>query len=144
MILDLESEEVMNGFDRPRSRCQNAHLAPVYRVLGPVSNLTSQLFHCVNARRLGVVDEHRQVEISAGKHFGDPVHVLPNGCEATLVGWVISLDHDSSAIREKEEVMSCQSVAETHRDVAPAINLCSVLRITTWSGARRLLSTCFG
>jgi len=48
---------------------------------------------------------------------------------------------------EMEEVMSCQSLAETHCDVAPAISRCSVPGITARSSAlgcvRRLLGTCF-
>jgi hypothetical protein len=92
------------------------------------------------------VDKHWQTEISAGKHPGDLLHVLPNRCDAAFIGRVISLDSDGPAIREKEEVMSCQSVAETHCDVTPPIDLCSVLRFaagnSAWGRVRRLLGTC--
>ena len=78
VILNLKSEEPVNGIDRVRIAAGDLDLAARWRGFDGVMDLLAQFLHLLNAGRIQGVDKHRRIEISGGKHSCDVGQMLAN------------------------------------------------------------------
>ena len=100
MVSDLKEQEGVHrvrclriGRDKPDPRA-------AIRFREVIANVFLEPCHGRDARRVGVVNEHRRLEISGGKHLGDVSEVHPNLIDTRFILGVIGRDGDFSAIVE--------------------------------------------
>jgi len=110
MIDDLKKQEGVHrvgcfqtGGDKP-----NPGAAIRFREF--VANLFLASSHSRRARRVGVVNEHRRVEIAGGKHLGDMSEVNSNLIDARFIFRVVGPDVDFSSVVEQSEMMRASLV----------------------------------
>ena len=98
---------VWTGRDKPNPRA-------AIRFREFVANLFFESRHRRRARRVGVVNEHRRVEIPGGKHFANVSEVSSNLIDARFIFRVVGPDVDSSSVVEQSEMMHGRFVRKAH------------------------------
>jgi len=114
MIDDLKEQEGVHrvrcfrtGGDKPNPRA-------AIRFQEFVTNLFLESRHRRRAWRVGVVNEHRRVEIPGGKHLGDMPEVSSNLIDARFIFRVVGPDVDFSSVAEQSEMMRGRFVRKAH------------------------------
>ena len=105
-----------------------------------IADIGLQTDHCRYARRVGVMNQHRRVEIAVREHTYNMVQMRSNLFDTRLIVWVICRHYNFAAIFEEMEVMCRCVMGKAHYMVAALNNtilalalvrLCCLLRYGT-------------
>jgi len=99
VLLNLEAQESMDGFNGFFVRRGNNNASPIRSFLERILNIFPQPFHFRYSGRNGIVNKHRNVEIAALKCFCDVSQVHPDFVSIGSIGGVFSLDLNHSTLR---------------------------------------------
>src|SRR4051794_20831127 len=119
VVLNLEGEEFVNGFDRLRVHGSDADLAAFLRLFVGVCDRVVLRFHDRHAGRHAVVDEHGNVEIAGGEESGNVRQMGPNLIAGGVVMLALDFHADGPAVRQQDEMMRGGLMGETHAMIAP-------------------------
>ena len=100
MIDDLKEQEGVNRIGGRRAGRDQSKPRAAIRFRELVANLFLEPRHRRGAWWVRVVNEHRRVEISGGKHFGDVSEVSSNLIDARCIFRVVGRDLDFSSVIE--------------------------------------------
>src|SRR5260221_14652131 len=114
VIDDLKEQEGVHGVLRVRTRRTKPNPRAAIRLREFVANLFLESRHRCRTRRVGVVNEHRRVEIPGGKHFGDVSEVSSDLVDARFIFRIVGPDVDFSSVVEQSEMMRGRFVRKTH------------------------------
>ena len=114
MIDDLKEQEGVHGIRCVRTGRDQPNPCAAIRFREFVTNLFLESRHGLCARRVGIVNEHRRMEIPGGKHFGDVSKVSSNLFDARFIFRIVGPDVDLSSVVEQSEMMHGRFVRKAH------------------------------
>ena len=138
MILNLETEKVVNSSKRLGILSGYSQLRTALGILGLIGDLAFQLLHSLYTWRHPGMDKHRNGKIALGKLYCDHCQMLADSVLASRIGGLIALYLDSAPVSQEMEMMSRFLVTKTHTLIATGVYTCKIAFLTR----RRLLGYC--
>lgn len=129
MLRDLETQKFVDRFDCFGIRRVDFHLGAELRVLGHVGNFAFQALHRFHSGRIRRVDEHRDGKIALAEHPGDGGEMIANGFLTGLIGRIVRLDFDASAIRQEMEMVAGHMMTEAHALISALVHRVMMSRV---------------
>jgi len=126
VIHNLKVQKIMHGLQRFGIVSGDPHLSAPIRGLERVGNRIVLFFHNRHARRHGIVDKHRDIEVVGAEHRGYVRKVCPDLVAGGIIVIGISVHFDDSTIRQECEMVRRGFVREAHRMVTTHIDPGSV------------------
>jgi hypothetical protein len=114
VILDLEVQESVDGFERLSIAGHNPHSSTAGRFFVLIGNAVLEPRHVSGPGHLLRVGERRLAEVSSLEQSGDLPKVLSNRVKVGLVAGLLHGDIDSSAVLVEQEVMDRALLIEAH------------------------------
>src|SRR5438874_576575 len=128
MILNLETQELVNGGNGFFVAAGDAHPSSIGEILHAIFDLFAQALHRGHAGRALRVDQQRSIEVALLEHGCDMLQVLAYLIAAGSICRVIRDRFDASAIAEKMKMMRSLLMREAHYVIA-AVEDFVVMRI---------------
>src|SRR5271167_4711540 len=138
MILNLETEKVVDSSKRLGILSGYSQLRTALGILGLIGDLAFQLLHSLYTWRHRGMDKHRNGKIALGKLYCDHRQMLADSVLASRIGGLIALYLDSSPVSQEMEMMSRLFVTETHTLIATGVYAGEIFFLTR----RSLLGYC--
>src|SRR6266436_6458856 len=114
MVNDLEKQEGMDSINGLRVLRDQPDASAAIRFEIFVFNGLFQSSHRGNARRVGVMNQHRRFEIPCGKQLGDVAEVHAYLVNAAFIVQIVCTDVDFSTVWIQHKVMRGLLMRETH------------------------------
>jgi hypothetical protein len=132
MVLDLESQELVNGIEGWLVVRRNHDSRAARGFLQIPVDLIFQPGHDRRSWNRCSVNEHGRVEITNREHLRDVLEVTPDLVAAVGVFYVVRADVNCAAVVMKLKMMGGLLVGETHNVVPVFVDL----RLMIWEKAR--------
>jgi len=127
VILDLERQKFVDGFQRFRIVSHNPHKAAPVRGLEGVADRCMLLFHHRNTGRDAVVNEHWNFKVVVAEHRCNVGQMHANLGPRSLILLGLDIDFNDPAVWKQREVMSRGLMGEPHGVIATVVDVGRVI-----------------